>query len=477
MMPTQIVAFLKRLSLAQRFMLASLFILVFGMLGIGWWVEKQIEVGVVYRSAATTALYVDSFISPLLQELEQTGSLKPEHREALSNLLQDTPLGQQIVAFKVWDQTGRVVYSTDPATIGQVFPMHEGQALSWSGQMSAQISDLEEAENRPQRAIRPQLLEIYSPVRSSGSHRIIAVAEFYQMVDDLQKEVNAARWRSWLVVGVAMLIMYILLAVFVHRTGNTIDRQRIELAHQVARLTELLTQNTELQQRVRRAAASVTTLNERLLRRIGAELHDGPVQDLGLAALQLDAVISRSETCCLSQTEAQQCSVQLTAIETSLQSAMKELRAIAGGLGLPQLAELNLTETVVRVVRAHERRTGTKVALRLDRLPERTSLPVKITLYRLIQEALNNGYRHAGGVGQQVQVCGKGDYLTVEVLDQGPGFELKRVTDWNDHLGLVGMRERVESLGGLFQIESQPEQGTRVTAQLFLQADGGSHER
>jgi hypothetical protein len=49
-------AFLKRLSLAQRFMLASLVILVAGMLGIGWWVGQQIEAGVVHRTAATTAL-------------------------------------------------------------------------------------------------------------------------------------------------------------------------------------------------------------------------------------------------------------------------------------------------------------------------------------------------------------------------------------------------------------------------------------
>lgn len=74
----RIAGFLKRLNLAQRFMLVSLLLLVSGMIGIGWWVEKQIEVGVIHRSTATTALYVDSFISPLLQELDQTGSLGPE---------------------------------------------------------------------------------------------------------------------------------------------------------------------------------------------------------------------------------------------------------------------------------------------------------------------------------------------------------------------------------------------------------------
>lgn len=56
----------RRLNLTQRFMLGSLIILVAGMVGIGWWVGQQIELGVVQRTAATTALYVDSFVAPNL---------------------------------------------------------------------------------------------------------------------------------------------------------------------------------------------------------------------------------------------------------------------------------------------------------------------------------------------------------------------------------------------------------------------------
>ena len=102
-----------RLTLSQRFMLASLVIMVAGMVGIGWWVSQQIEAGVIHRTAATTALFVDSFISPHLQELGQASGLSPDHQQMLSELMQNTPLGKQIVGFKVWSPAGKVLFSTD----------------------------------------------------------------------------------------------------------------------------------------------------------------------------------------------------------------------------------------------------------------------------------------------------------------------------------------------------------------------------
>ena len=65
----RITRFFTSLTLSRQFMLAGLLILLLGMLGIGAWVEQQIVTGVIHRTGATTALYVDSFIAPLLQDL------------------------------------------------------------------------------------------------------------------------------------------------------------------------------------------------------------------------------------------------------------------------------------------------------------------------------------------------------------------------------------------------------------------------
>ena len=472
-MRRRIRSLVSRLTWAQWFLLASLIILVAGMAGVGVWVGNEIKNGVAHRTGATTALYVDSFVAPLLQDLGNARAPSPKNMLQLSKLLQDTSMGQQIVSFKVWNPTGRVLFSTDQEAVGKTFPIEEGLAQALRGQVSSTISRLERAENVPERAIRSELLETYSPVRLSGTNKVIAVAEFYQTVDALNQEVAVAQRRSWLVVGSTTLVIYLLLAGFVRRASNTIESQRATLTSQVSRLTKLLSQNQELHGRVRRAAASVATLNERFLRRIGSELHDGPSQDLGLVLLKLDALIGRCE-----QGQAEAAVVEeLIGIQSSLQNAQKEIRAISTGLSLPQLAELSIQETVVRAVRAHERRTGSRVNLELAPVPEQAALPVKITVYRVLQEALNNAYRHAEGTNQQIRVFMEGDLLAVEVYDQGQGFVIQPSAVMNGHLGLAGMRERVESLGGHFSVKSEIGKGTQIMARLSLQAEEGDNER
>ena len=97
---------LKRLSLFQRFMIVGFITLVVGMYSIGWWIGERIADGVVHQTAATAALYVDSFIAPQVQELGQAATLASESLASLSALLRDTVFGQNIVAFKIWSTEG-----------------------------------------------------------------------------------------------------------------------------------------------------------------------------------------------------------------------------------------------------------------------------------------------------------------------------------------------------------------------------------
>jgi signal transduction histidine kinase len=464
--------FLNNLTLSQRFMLYSLVVLLAGMAGIGLWVQKQIETGVIHRTGATTALYVDSFVAPNLQELGSSPELLPEHVETLRTLLDSTAMGKQIVAFKVWDTRGRLLYSTDQSITGKTYPMTEGMLRARLGEVASRISQLEDEENASLKAAHGHLLETYSPVWLSGTDQVLAVAEFYQIADDLDREIDLLKRQSWLVVGLAILLIYLLLSGLVHSASNTILRQKSELAQRVAQLTSLLAQNQELHERVRRASASVALLNESYLRRVGSELHDGPAQDLGLSILKLDALAGRVEAHPQGLVEPGMLD-QLTGIRTSLQSALKEMRGIAGGLSLPQLNDLGLPETVFRVVRAHERQTGTRVSVEMGDVPVQISLPLRITVYRLVQEALNNAFRHANGAAQQVRVRQEQDQLVVEVSDRGPGFELEEAARLEGHLGLSGMRERVESLGGQFKMESASGQGTLITARLPIQPEEG----
>ncbi len=460
-----------RLSLVQRFTFVSLIFMLAGSAGIGWWVGEQIKIGVVKESAATTALYMDSFIDPNLQELSHSASLTPEHISNLTSLLNQTAFGSQIVAFKVWDSENRILYSANPVLIGRVFPSDGDIARAWQGEVVASISNLQDEENVEERLGYSRLLQIYSPVRLDGTGQTIAVAEFYQKIDTLDLEIATAQRRSWLVLATTMLSIFLLLVGFVNRAGRTINVQKTELTQQVAQLTELMTQNDELNGRIKRAAANATAINERFLRRISAELHDGPTQDLGLALLRLGHVIEKNGAGRV-ESENSPLHEQLPVIQDSLNNALTEMRTIAAGLGLPQLEKLTLAEVFSRAIRSHERRTGTQVVLETIDLPAQAALSVKITVYRLVQEALNNAHRHAKGIGQQVRATCKRNELNIEITDQGPGFDVDGPIDWDEHLGLAGMRERVESLGGLFRIESEIGKGTKVVAHLMLKESG-----
>lgn len=460
--------FATRWSLVQRFRLASLFIMILGTVVIGAWVGEQIKINVINESATTTALYMDSFITPNLQGLATSNSLTPENFSNLSNVLSKTDLGRQIVTIKVWGKDNRVLYSNSSSLVGRTFPSAEDLEKARKGEIVASISTLQEDENVEERRLYKSLLEIYIPIRLNGTDQIIAVAEFYKKVDSLESDIAAAQRKSWFIVGSAMTAIYVIVIGFVQWIGYRIGRQERELRNQVVRLTELLAQNAELDKRMRRAAANTTALNEGLLRRTSAELHDGPVQEVSLALLRLDRVNAQNETCRVVNQDFE-CNDHLPTVQTSLQIALQEMRTIATSLGLPQLDNMPLTEVFARVVRSHEKRTRTKVTLNINNLPEQATLPAKITIYRVIQEALNNAYIHAGGMDQQVRANFENGLLQIEISDKGRGFDVSLPIEWDNHLGLAGMRERVESLGGLFEIQSVISEGTIVNANLFLQ--------
>ncbi len=461
---------LARLTWAQRFMLASLVILVAGMAGIGWWIEQQIESGVIHQTASYTALYVSSLVEPELQELANGSALTPEHQAALARLLEDTSLGQHITAVKVWDKQSRVVYATDVENVGLLFPSNLGLGRALRGWVASDISTLDQPENALDSDRGQRRMQTYSPVRLTGTNQIIAAVEFYQTVDDLDRSIASARQNSWLVVGVVTLFMYLLIAGFVRRASDTIRRQQAEMSTQVVQLQELLAQNKELHERIRRAARRATALNERFLRRISAELHDGPAQDLGLALLRLDHLqpsLTPVQPAASVDSTAQS---DFQIVQGSLNHALQEIRTISAGMGLPELENLTLAETVLRAVRTHERRTNTQVSLKLNGLPDSVSVPVKITVYRIIQEALSNAYRHAAGRNQAVEISCEHHQLNLLISDQGPGFNEALSVAGDEHLGLVGMRERAESLGGMFRIESESGRGTRVIVHLPVEA-------
>jgi signal transduction histidine kinase len=243
--------------------------------------------------------------------------------------------------------------------------------------------------------------------------------------------------------------------------------QQNELQEKVAQLTGLLEQNEQLHSRVSRAAARTTALNERFLRRIATDLHDGPGQDLALALLRIDELADVCASCTAFLVKRKAANDDFGTIQSALRSALTDMRAILAGLRLPEIRQLSVTETVERAVRDYEHKTSAVVEVSVNGLPVEAPLSVKITLYRIIQESLANGYKHADGASQRVSVTGKEKLLIVEISDDGPGFKKRDILP-DDHLGLIGMRERVEILAGTFEVKSAQNNGTLIRASLPL---------
>ena len=445
------------LTLARQFLLAGAAVLLAGMLVIGFWVTTQIEAGVTRNTAATTALYVDSIIAPLLPDIQEEETLSQGARRALDETLSRGALGSRLASFKIWKPGGLIGYSSRSELIGARFPETENLRLAWAGQVTAEFDDLEDEENSLERAEGEPLLEVYSPIREPWSGKVVAVAEFYELAGELKDNVAAARLRSWLVVAAVTLSMMGLLFGIVSRGSRVITAQRLALEGRVAELSRLLKQNEELRLRVQRASSRAVALNERYLKRISADLHDGPAQLLALASLRIGSAGEAER--------AEDCVAELDNVRGYLDDAMREIRDICRGLTLPQIERLPLPDLLRAAVGAHEQRTGTRVALSLPEHPPSLTQPEKICVFRFVQEGLNNAFRHAGGFGQLVEAAVADHTLRVAVADRGPGFQANDPD--GEGLGLAGLRERVESLGGVFAVETSAA-GTRLTMTLRL---------
>jgi signal transduction histidine kinase len=452
---------LANLSLARRFLLVSLTVVVVGGAAVAWTLGQLIETSAINRTTSVTALYVESFVAPELQSLANSSSLTQPEIDSLHSLLNDSPVGHQIVAFRVWSTDGLILYSPNPELMGRRFPMDGDRGRAAQGAVTGDISNLTDPENVYERQQWSHLLEIYLPIRASGSSLIIAVAELYQDPNELEGEVFHDKVMAWGFVAGAALLAYLALALVVHQGSKKIISQDSELGERVRQLSALLDQNAGLHDRLRRAAARTTALNELERRRIGSDLHDGPSQTLAFAMLRLDAVEGRLEESGRSDDK------ELGSVRGALAEALGEMRTIAAGLRTPELERAKPAEIVKRAVADHERRAGMRAAVDISGIPAGAPLATKIALYRILSEALSNAARHGQGAGVEVRVTRSGDALLAEVSDKGPGFDVGR-RPRRGHLGLAGMRERAELLGGRLELESSSGAGTRVRALLPL---------
>lgn len=446
-------------SLARQFILVAFGVLLVGMFTLGTWVARKIENGVAEIAAASAALYINSLLSPHLQELATGDTISAGNLEALNRAIESAVARMNVTSVKIWNHDGFVIYSTNRSLVGKTFPLKPDLQRAWNGMISASFVDNDHAENARERASGMPLLEVYMPVRKIKSGAVIAVLEFYERADEFEAQLAKAEWHSWAMTALVTIAMMTALFSIVANGSRTIDEQRISLTQRVSQLSDLLHQNEFLRSRVERAARNATEDNERFIRRLGYDLHDGPAQLIGLALLRLDALAPVASD-----------HDNLVTIRNALSDALSDIRNFCAGLLLPEVQHLTLSQALQHIARDHERRTRTRTTVdcNISDMPPDAPQFVKICLCRFVQEGLNNAFRHAGGKGQQVTASWDGQTFKIEVADKGPGMPLEKGTDDRVRLGLTGLWDRIESIGGTMTVDSTPGMGTRLTAYLPL---------
>lgn len=215
-----------------------------------------------------------------------------------------------------------------------------------------------------------------------------------------------------------------------------------------------LSEQRKADARLRRLAQQLVHSQEDERARVARELHDGVQQSLVSVKFLAESAA------------AEQPSAQLAAVVTRLREVLGELRSIAHDLRPPLLDDLGLAQALQQLGSDWSERSGVALRCEFDALP---LLPeaVATTLYRFAQEALGNVERHAkaGEVLLRLQLSAEG--LRLQVQDDGRGFDAERLArSTRGGLGLIHLRERVEMLGGRFELASGLGLGTRVAAWL-----------
>ena len=378
--------------------------------------------------------HVGESLAYTIAEPELTAAIAAGDQEAIDEM--DTTIRGQVlpetaVRVKLWDETGRILYSDEPALIGESFPLpaHEREAFE-SNEAIARVTDLDEPSNRLDNGFG-KLLEVYVPVETATGERLVFESYFaHDAVDDHSREM----WEGF----VPIILVTVAVLGGIH----------FPLAWTMTRRLKRSQQNRE---QLLRRAIEASNLEDR---RIATELHDGVVQELaatsfGLAAVD-DMVRSGDEDKALDL---------VNRSAESVRASMLALRTLVVDIYPPNLRDEGL-EGAVESLLESAANAGLTTSLDARGVPE---LPPELELlaYRTAREGIQNAVKHASADEVHVTLSHENGRFVMEITDNGSGFVPENEPE-SDHLGLRLLASLAEDVGARFDIVSVLGQGTTL---------------
>jgi signal transduction histidine kinase len=360
---------------------------------------------------------------------------RPQAIAAVDRMVQERVLGERVVRVKLWAHDGRIVYSDEPRLIGTRFPLDaEKLDVLRTGATKASLSDLSGPENRFERG-QGDLYEVYLPIRAPDGTPLLF--ETYQR----RSAVASTGRRIWmpfaaLLLG-SLLLLWLVQVPLAWRLGRRLQRTQAEREALLVRAVE-------------------ASDDER--RRIAADLHDGPVQDLAGISYSLSAAAQTGASPATRST--------LEQAAAGTRDAMRRLRSLLVEIHPPNLRASGLDAALADLL-APFRASGAETELKVDASLGLDEEAERI-VYRAAAEALRNVERHARANRIAVSVERDEAGVQLVVADNGAGFapedrERRRV---EGHVGLSLLEELAARAGGRLDVRSAPGEGTTFELEL-----------
>jgi two-component system, NarL family, sensor kinase len=332
---------------------------------------------------------------------------------------------ESIVRVKIWDRSGRIVYSDEPQLIGARYPSNTEAEEFGLKKPEAEVSDLSKPENRYERRLG-RLLEVYYTVHTPNGTPLRY--ETYYRSSFVSARASRI-FREFLPVMLGALILLALTQLpLAWRLARRVQRGRVERER-------LLTRAIEAQDVERR--------------RIARDLHDGVVQDLAAVSYSLAATAEGAPDPFASE-------LRKAAAET--RHGIGQLRSLLVEIYPPELHRAGLEAALADLLGSAQAR-GLETELEVE--PARLARDTEALFFRVAQEALRNVNKHAHARHVAVRV----HRASLVVEDDGWGFD--PTTPQSDgHFGLRILEDLVREGGGTLEIDSEPGRGARVTVEV-----------
>ncbi|MBG6225476.1 signal transduction histidine kinase [Arthrobacter sp. CAN_A2] len=413
----------------MQFLAVGFLALVLVATPVAFWVRAEAERHALVNARDITQRLADNVVGPLITE--DLLARDPAALQLLDQRLAPWLNSGSVSRIKVWDENGRVVYSDAESLIGHEFEHEEWAPMLLEGESGTATLEYQTSDENEFEAGSGELVEVY--VRSVSESGAPMIFETYSPGDVVRREQHAV------LMG---MIPPIVLSLAVLQMAQLVPAVR--LARRI--------QGYQANRNALLRCAIEASDHER--RQIASELHDEVIQDLSGLAYALESEERRGTS---------ELRPVYSTARTMLQHDVRKLRAMTSELYPPDLEELGLKTSLLRLESLLvERGISFIVDIPDDLVLDRDQGAL---VYRVAREALVNAAKHSSAHSVQMQIRQSGPQTRIKVSDDGVGFDTKECRSEN-HFGLRILADTIWSAGGSFQVRSAPGCGTRVVATL-----------